>query len=154
MVFISLWSWVIIHECAHILMAKMLLNVTSWKISLIPKHLKGKGINGEWLMGLASYRYMGTITPLKQAAISLAPLIPDLIVIFVLPFLIGKGINFWTVFLFVVYVAGLHDLLQFMCGREHSDIEHAVEELNVSHNALRFPVIVAIIISLVALLWR
>ena len=135
---ISFFTWLIIHEMSHILMAKALLDVTEWKITPYP-HSKGEGENKRWVFASASWKYQGEYTPKQRAAVALAPRIPNLLAVAMAPF----GLLFtptWGFVWAVFWTVGIIGLIVGLIGKsEFSDLNKAAVNLDISPWVLRIP---------------
>ena len=132
-----LFLWTAIHEMSHIFMAKSLLDVTEWSVKLYP-HIHERDGTKYFVWGLSMWRYDGDTTPAKEAAISLAPRIPDLVAAMMLQayWLIPYG--WWSWVLVAFGVGGLIDLAVGSIGSgDMSDLQRASKSLDISPWILR-----------------
>jgi len=140
-------------------MAKTLLDVTEWKIKLYPHTYEYDGKKYS-VSALAMWRYNGELTPAKNAAISLAPRIPEIIAAMLLQVYWFIPYGWWSWILIAFGIGGLIDLaIGSTSSIEMSDLCRASRALNISPWILRIagwtvvlaagpPVIISMILQL------
>jgi hypothetical protein len=127
--------WTAIHELSHVLMARLLVGISYWEINLIPKIKEAKLLRIQFAS--CFYIPLKRSTKQQQAAISLAPRIPDVLGAIALPFvsLMPAPISY---FMMVFFGSALVDLFVGSIGMsEESDLRKAAENIDLSPWTLR-----------------
>jgi hypothetical protein len=130
---IATFSWLVIHEMSHVLMAMHVADVTEWKITPYPN----RDEDGNWRFASSWYRFKEMPSAMRLAAISLAPRIPNLLAIAMLPatfFITGV----WQILLLIFLEAGVIDLVVGSMGiTKNSDLCVASRHMGLWHWELR-----------------
>lgn len=144
---ISFWLWIVIHELSHAAMANCILDVTQWKIRIWPAKML-QSVVGEF-----EFSHRGVQTPWETAGIGMAPLIPDLLAVCMLPLLHFLPFP-WQCIWLAFWINGLFDGIFWAVGTGRwSDINRVANALNISSVILLVPVVMLTIISMVVTIW-
>lgn len=140
MVIATFFAWAYIHEKAHIVAANETVGVVSSQMKLYPHFYKG-----DFRWASVMYYMKRMPTDKEQAIISLAPRIPDLVALFLLPFgFLLSGLDVLQVMWFIFFGGGAVDLLWGSIGySKYSDLMKAADALKISPWRLRIPGIFA-----------
>jgi len=127
--------WAAIHELSHVLMARLLVGISYWEINLIPKLKEAKHFRIQFAS--CFYIPLKRVNEKQQAAISLAPRIPDVLGAIALPFvsLMPAPTSY---FMMVFCGSALVDLFVGSLGMsEKSDLRKAARNIDLSPWTLR-----------------
>ena len=129
---VTFFVWSVIHEMAHVLMAKILINVTDWSIRPYPHIYEDDDGKRYFVWALSMWTYQGEVTSKQTAAIYLAPRIPDVIAACLLQLYWIMPQSFLTLLLVVFGIGGIVDLVVGSVGRSDiSDITRASKALGI-----------------------
>ena len=143
----TFYLWAYIHEFSHLFMVKRLVGATESKISIHMPPMRLE--DGSWRWARCQWKPVREAQPLERAAISLAPRIPDTLVVIAFPFF-GLFPEWVAVLWFLFMGGGAVDFIVGSIGKsEKSDLKKAVTALDVSIWPFRFGAAVLVIYDIV-----
>lgn len=136
----TFFAWTYIHEKSHVIAANETVGVVSSEMKLYPHFYKG-----DFRWASVQYYIKRMPTDKERATISLAPRIPDLIALLLLPFgFLLEGLDVLQVIWFIFFGGGVVDLLWGSLGfSKYSDLRRAADALKMNPWKLRLPGIFA-----------
>jgi len=131
-IIVTFFVWSVIHELAHVLMAKLLTDVTDWKIKPYPQMVETNDGKRYFVWALSMWTYKGEVTDRQTAAIYLAPRIPDVVAAGLLQLYWIMPPSVWTLLFVVFCIGGIVDLAVGSAGRSDlADVTKASKALGM-----------------------
>ena len=141
--------WLVTHEMSHIMAAFLVGDVKDWSIKPYPN----RAADGHWRFASASWTWEGEApSQKKQGFVSLAPRIPNLLAIALIPVtLLLTGIP--QMLLLIFCLEGVIGLIVGSIGKTpNSDLQKGARRLDISPWAIRLPGLMVAIMGVLACL--